>query len=126
MRLHSSILALAFTIMACSAESAPDNAAGSIKQAPVEADKTQVIEGIDGTSEVDPEEGKKKKGGKGPNSNGPRCGQVEESICPDPSKQKLCSCSSGPGNQGATYNCGCSGGSTGGSIETAEIQGAEG
>ena len=123
MRLHSFVLAIAFTILGCSAESAPDNAAGSIKQAPIEADKTQVIEGI---SDVDAEEGKKKKGGKVPNSNGPRCGQVNEEICPDPSKQKLCSCSSGPGNQGATYKCGCSGGSTTGGIKTPEIAGAEG
>jgi hypothetical protein len=104
MRTPPFFLALAFVVSACSAESAPDNAAGSVQKAPL-ADPS-VKPGGDEVELLD-ELGKKKKKKKAdPTTNGPRCSSVTKDICPDSSRQKWCSCTAAFGN-GGTYECGC-------------------
>jgi hypothetical protein len=103
-------LALTLMVAACSAESAPDNAAGSIKQAPTQPDIKVQPEGIvpveDGTTET--EDAKRPK--KSP------CPPPTAEICPDPDLQRLCNCRKGA--QNVVYPCGCNksedtGGTTG-------------
>ena len=99
------ILAIALVIAACSAESAPDNAAGSVKQAPIDKSPSLKAESIDMPAAADYVEAKKV-----PNSNGPKCSEVTEQVCANASNQKFCSCN-GPMNQASTYKCGCNSGS---------------
>jgi hypothetical protein len=103
------LLALTLMVAACSAESAPDNAAGSVKQAPIQPDTKVQPEGIvpveDGTTET--EDAKRPK--KTP------CPPPTASDCEDPERQKYCSCRKG--GQNVVYPCGCKslepGGTTG-------------
>lgn len=103
------ILAVAFSIMACSAESAPDNAAGSIKQAPVSKKEEAVHDLINGPdAEGDGKDGKDGKGGKEPKETDgpPKCSDVTEEICPDPSRQDQKVCLA-PMKQQKMYDAGC-------------------
>jgi hypothetical protein len=93
-------LAIALMIGACSAESAPDNAAGSIKQAPTQPDIKVQPEGTvpvaDGTAET--EEAKRTK--KIP------CPPPDAHDCPDdPTRTKYCTCRKA--GQNVVYSCGC-------------------
>jgi hypothetical protein len=92
-------LALTLMVAACSAESAPDNAAGSIKQAPTQPDIKVQPEGIvpveDGTTETDEAKAKKTP-----------CPPPSASTCEDPDKeQKWCHCRKM--RQNLVYPCGC-------------------
>jgi hypothetical protein len=91
------LLALIFMVAACSAESAPDNAAGSVKQ--VSSDEN-VLESEEAKK-------KKKKKNKDPQPEPHVCNIVEQ-TCADSSQQKWCVCN------GQRYPCGCLSDSTGG------------
>jgi hypothetical protein len=95
----SVFFAIALMVGACSAESAPDNAAGSIKQAPTQPDIKIQPEGItpvnDGTTETDEARKKKKKNACPPAG-------VAIHKCDDPDRQMWCPCPNGD-----SYPCGC-------------------
>lgn len=96
-------------LVACSAESAPDNAAGAVKKAPT-ASPTPTKEVLpEPTVEAFPELSKVDKAEfsifKKDPYKAPLCGNAVSNVCEDARRQKFCMCR-GAGTWG-TYMCGC-------------------
>jgi hypothetical protein len=116
---------------ACSASSAPDNAAGSVKQAPTakpaakaeavaspkveaeakaeagatpeaEANAGAAVDAAAGADTPTLEAGKRKPGTA---LNGPKCNKVTPQTCEDAARQKTCKCAVGLSFK--MYDCGC-------------------